>query len=103
MPDGFDVRPDQLRAGASALRGDVSGVNAARGRAGAAAQSAAGGSGEGPLAHAANELSSQLDKAVDAIERSVTATAAAIEAAAGNYQTSDAAASRSIGGSIPGF
>ena len=102
MPDGFDVQPQQLRAGAVALRTDAVGLVAAERRARRAAQSAAQGAGEGPLSGAANELSAQLDRTVDAIRRSIEATAAAMDTASADYETSDSAAARGLGVGLPG-
>ena len=103
MPDGFDVQPQQLRVGAAGLRDDASGLVAASRRASRAAQSAAQGAGERPLSGAANEFAAQLDRTVDAIRRSIEATAAALDTASADYETSDAAAARSLGAAVPGF
>ena len=103
MPDGFDVQPQQLRAGAAGLRDDALGLVAAERRASRAAQSAAQGAGEGPLSGAAYELAAQLDRTVDGIRRSIEATAAAIDAASADYETSDTAAARSLGAAVSGF
>jgi Excreted virulence factor EspC, type VII ESX diderm len=104
VPDGFDVRPEQLQQGAAGLHTDASQVDEARGQISAAAQSAAGAAGTGPLTGAAYDFASQIDKAVGAMLRSIEDIAHALESAAANYQSSDAAASRRLSGvALPGF
>jgi hypothetical protein len=104
MPDGFDVRPEQLQQGAAGLRNDASQVDGARGQVSAAAQSAAGAAGTGPLTGAAYDFASQIDKAVGAMLRNIEDTANALDTAAASYQSSDAATSRRLSGiPLPGF
>jgi hypothetical protein len=103
VPDGFDVRPEQLQQGAAGLRGDAGQVDGARGQVSAAARSAAGAAGTGPLTGVANDFASLIDTAVGAILRGLEDTADAVDVAAASYESSDAAASRRLsGGSLPG-
>ncbi|HEY2195971.1 MAG TPA: type VII secretion target [Actinomycetospora sp.] len=104
MPDAFDVRPEQLQQGASGLRGDATQVDDARGQVSAAARSAAGAAGTGPLTATANDFASQIDRAIGAMLRSLEDTAHALDSAAANYESSDAATSRRLSGvPLPGF
>jgi hypothetical protein len=104
VPDGFDVRPEQLRRGAADLRADADGLDAAALQAGAAVDQISEAAGPGPLAGAASELAAQLDRAVQTIRDSVTDCAAALEAADAQYLTSDTLASSGLDGVVlPGF
>ncbi|NMO93218.1 hypothetical protein [Actinomycetospora sp. TBRC 11914] len=89
MPDGFDVRPEQLRRGAADLRADADGLDDAALQAGVAVDDVAAAAGAGPLAGAASAFSSQLDRAVQAIVGSLTDCAGALEASSAQYVTAD--------------
>jgi hypothetical protein len=104
VPDGFDVRPEQLQESAVGLRGDASQLDEARAQVSAAAQSAAGSAGTGPLAEAAYDFAAQIDSAIGAMLRGLQNTAHAMDATAAGYESSDAAVSRRLSdGSLPGF
>jgi hypothetical protein len=97
VPDGFDVRPEQLRRGAADLRTDADDLDDAVLRAGAAVDQVAGACGPGPLAGAAGELAEQLDRAVAAIRASVEDGAGALDASSVGYLASDGRASSVFG------
>lgn len=104
MPDGFDMQPEELRQSAAGLRNDASQVDGARGQAIAAAQTAAGAAGTGPLTGAAYDFASAVDKAVGTALRSVADTAHALDVNAATYQRSDGAASHRLSDvPLPGF
>lgn len=104
MPDGFDVRPEQLQQSAVSLRDDASQLDEARGQVSAAAQSAARSAGTGPLTEAAYDFAAQIDDVVGATLRDLQDTAHAMDDPAASYESSDAAVSRRLSaGSPPGF
>ena len=98
MPDGFDVRPEQLRRGAADLRRDAEGLDDASVDLGAAVEQVAAASGEGPLAGAAAEFSAQLDRALQAIRSSLVDGAGALEASSAQYMAADGQASSALSG-----
>ena len=98
MPDGFDVRPEQLRQGGADLRADAEGLDDAALGLGAAMDQVAAASGPGPLAGAAAEFSAQLDRAVRAIVASLTDCAGALEASSAQYAATDGEASSALSG-----
>ncbi len=103
MPDGFDVRPEQLRRGAADLRADADGLDDAGLSVGAAVDQVSGAVGWGPLAGAASELAAQFDRAVQAIRASLLDCAGAVEASSAQYVTSDEQAGAGLGSVlIPG-
>ena len=104
MPDGFDVRPEQLRRGAADLRADADGLDDAAVQARAVIDQVAGACGPGPIAGAASELAAQLDRALTAIRASPAECAGALEASSTQYLTSDRQAGAGLDGIvIPGF
>jgi len=56
----------------------------------------------GPLAGALGALGAELAQRAQALAEAVTATSGGVTTAAANYETSDAAASRRIEGTVPG-
>ncbi len=103
VPDGFEVRPEQLRRGAADLRSDADGLDDAAFRAGDAVDQVAGACGPGPLAGVAADLSAQFDRAVQAIRASLLDCAGALEASSAQYVTSDVGSSSALDGVvIPG-
>ncbi|HEY2225999.1 type VII secretion target [Actinomycetospora sp.] len=98
MPDGFDVHPEQLRRGAVGLRADADSLDDAAVQAGAAVDQVSQAAGPGPLAGAASELATKLDRAVQAIRTSLADCAGALEASSAQYLTSDARASSGLDG-----
>lgn len=101
MSEGFDVDLPVLRENAAAMGNDAGTIDTAAGNASDALDSVGAAAGDGPLAGAADALSAQMSSALGFVRRNVDATGAALNAAAGNYQSSDAAASRRL--HIPGF
>lgn len=102
MPDGFDVRPEQLRRGAADLRADAEALDDAGLRLGAALDQVPGAAGPGPLAGAAADLAAMLDRAVQAIRASLDDCAGAVEASSAQYVTSDARTSAGLDGVFEG-
>jgi hypothetical protein len=98
VPDGFDVRPEQLRRGAADLRADADSLDDAALGVGAALDGVASGAGVGPLGGAASELGSQLDRALQAIQASLVDCAGALEASAAQYVSSDGRAASRLEG-----
>lgn len=103
MPDGFDVRPEQLRRGAADLRADADGLDDAGLAVGAAMDEVSEAAGPGPLAGAASELAASLDRSVQAVCESVTDCAGALEAAGAQYLTGDAGSASGLDDVLPGF
>lgn len=104
MPDGFDVRPEQLRRGAVDLRSDADSLDDAALGVGAAFDDVSAAAGPGPLAGAASELGSQLDRAVRAIQASLVDCAGALEASSAQYLSSDRRAASGLEGVVvPGL
>ncbi|MFC5140500.1 type VII secretion target [Actinomycetospora rhizophila] len=101
--EGFDVRPEELRAGAAALRGDAEALVAACRAASAAIASASGACGTEPLASAASRFGQALDGAGGAAARRVTDAAASLEASASTYVARDGGVADGLGGpAVPG-
>ncbi|MDD7966972.1 hypothetical protein [Actinomycetospora lemnae] len=102
--EGFDVSPDELRAGAVALRGDAEALARAGRVASAAATSAAGACGVEPLGTAAARFGQGLDGAVRAVSGRVSEAAASLEGSATTYVTDDVGAAGGLGrpGAAPG-
>jgi hypothetical protein len=98
VPDGFDVHPEQLRRGAADQRVDADGLDVAARQAGAAVDQVSEAAGPGPLAGAAWELATQLDRALLAIRASLTDCAGALEASSAQYLASDARAGAGLDG-----
>jgi hypothetical protein len=89
VPEGVDVRPEDLRRGAGLLRGDAGRVGDALGRAVDGASAAATAAGDGPLAEAADALAGRLDALLRAVTGSVTECADALDAASTRYTATD--------------
>ena len=103
MPDGFDVRPEQLRRGTADLRADADALADAGLAVGTAVDQVSGAAGWGPLAGAASELAAQLDRAAQAIHASLVDCAGAVEASSKQYVTGDGQAGAGLDGVvIPG-
>ncbi|GAA4940347.1 excreted virulence factor EspC (type VII ESX diderm) [Actinomycetospora succinea] len=100
--EGFDVRPDELRAGTAALRGDAGDLVAACRAASAAIASTAGACGTEPLASAAARFGQALDGAGAAVSTRVTDAAASLEASASAYVTGDGGVAGGLGPAAPG-
>jgi hypothetical protein len=98
VPDGFDVRPEQLGRGAADLRADADSLDDAGLQIGAAFDEVAAGAGVGPLGGAASELGSQLDRALQAIRASLADCARALEASAAQYVSTDGRAASRLEG-----
>ncbi|MDD7942085.1 type VII secretion target [Actinomycetospora lutea] len=96
--EGFDVRPEELRAGAAALRGDAGELVAACRAASAAIASASGACGTEPLATAASRLGQALDGAGGTVSTRITDAAASLEASAATYRTGDEGVAGGLGG-----
>jgi hypothetical protein len=94
---GFDVRPEELRGLAAALRRDGEVLAADASGAVAAVRSVAGAAGGDPLASAATELVRALEVAAGAVTARVGDAAAGLDTAAGAYVGGDAAASQGLG------
>lgn len=95
--EGFDVRPEELRAGAAALRGDARDLAAAYRAATAAAASVAGACGTEPLTTAAARFGQALDAAGGAVATRVTDAAASLEASGSAYVTGDQGVAGGLG------
>ncbi|WP_433782383.1 hypothetical protein ACQPX6_21125 [Actinomycetospora sp. CA-101289] len=89
MPEGVDVRPEDLRRGAALLRDDAGRLGAAVGRAVEGVAAVATGAGDGPLVEAADALAGRLDALLRALTGSVTECAAALDAASAQYVALD--------------
>lgn len=98
MPDGFDVRPEQLRRGAADLRADADGLGAAARALGAAIDQISAAAGQGPLAGAAAELAARVDRAVKTVRASLEDCAGALEASSTTYLTGDGRAGAGFDG-----
>lgn len=101
MSEGFDVDLPVLRETAAAMRNDAGTIDSTARDGGDALDSAGAAAGDGPLAGVVQALSGQMTSALAAVRANVEATGTALDAAAGNYQSSDAAASRRL--QVPGF
>jgi hypothetical protein len=101
MTDGFEAAPGVMDGGASALTAAGGRLGGLGGQASGAA-SAAGGVNGGPLAGALGALGTELAQRAQALAQAVAATSGNVTTAAGNYEFSDAAASRRIEGTVPG-
>jgi hypothetical protein len=103
MPDGFDVRPEQLRRGAADLRDDAGRLGDAASDAGAAVDQVTHAAGPGRVAAAAADFSLQLDGAMRAIHASLLDCASALETASTQYLVGDDHVSSTLtGGAVPG-
>lgn len=103
MPDGIDVRPEDLHEGAGRLRDDAGRLAAGTASAVHAATVAAGAAGDGPLEGAANALAARLDTLLRAVAGSMTDCADALDAASTRYLAADrgAAAAVDVAGAGP--
>jgi hypothetical protein len=94
---GFDVRPEELRGVAAALRRDGEDLAAGGSGAVAAARAVAAAAAGDPLASAAAGFVRALEVAVGAVTARVGDAAAGLDTAAGAYVGGDAAASQGLG------
>ncbi|WP_018331835.1 hypothetical protein [Actinomycetospora chiangmaiensis] len=101
MSEGFDADLPVMRMAASGLHGDAGTIEATARSGTDALVSAGAAAGIGPLEGVASALSAQLSAALASVRLDVEDSAAALDAASGTYQSSDAAASRTI--RLPGF
>jgi hypothetical protein len=98
MPEGVEVRPENLRRAAAQLHDDAARLGPAVDQATDGAGAAAGAAGDGPLAEAADALAARLLMLLGAVTVSVTESADALDAASAQYLATDRAAARSLGG-----
>lgn len=97
VPDGVEVRPEDLRRVARLLRDDTARVDAARGQAVSAAEATVGAAGDGPLAGAADPLAARLDALLRGVTSRVLESADALDAASTQYLDVDRAAAGELG------
>ncbi|GAA4884169.1 type VII secretion target [Actinomycetospora straminea] len=95
--EGFGVRPEELRAGAVALRGDAEALVAAGRAASAAVTSVGGACGVEPLVTAVARFGHALDGAVGAVSARVGDAAASLDASATAYVADDQGAAGGLG------
>lgn len=98
MPEGVEVRSDDLRRVAAQLRDAVGRLGAAAGRAADGVGAAASGAGDGPLAEAADMLAARLHVLLGVVTGSVTEGADALDAASTRYLATDREAASDLGG-----
>jgi hypothetical protein len=107
MPEGVEVRPEDLRRGAGRLRDDASHLGLAGAQAVDGVLAASGAAGDGPLSDAATTFAERVDALVRAVSGSVTDCAAALDAAWTQYLATDQAAGLGAGGAptivLPGL
>ncbi|MEJ2861424.1 type VII secretion target [Actinomycetospora flava] len=96
--EGFEVRPEELRAGAAALRGDAGELTRAYRAASAAVAAAGGACGTEPLASAAARFGQALDAAGGVASTRVTDAAVSLEASATAYLADDQGVAGGLGG-----
>lgn len=101
MADGIDAEPAEMTACAQALQAAGSSVGQLGGDAGAASAAAAGGVLPGPLTGALDRFTAELQQRTQQLGAVVVSTGSRVQVAAGNYSTTDAAASRRITEAIP--
>ena len=97
MPEGVEVRPEDLRRGAAQLRDDAGRLGAVVGQATHGAGAAAGAAGHGPLADAADRLATRLDALLRAVTGGVTGCADALDAASTRYLGTDQGGAAALG------
>ena len=98
MPEGVEVRPENLRRGAGLLRDDAGRVHEAGGRLTAAAGATASAAGDGPLAGAADAFAARVEALLRAVTSRVLESADALDAASVQYRDADRSAAADLGG-----
>jgi hypothetical protein len=98
VPEGVEVRPEDLRRGAGLLRDDAGRVDEAGGRLTRAAGATARAAGDGPLAGAADAFAARPEALLRAVTSRALESADALEAASAQYQDADRAAVADLGG-----
>jgi hypothetical protein len=101
MADGTDADLTEMQVCADALRTAGTSVGQLGADAGHAAADAGGGVLAGPLTASLDRFTTELQQRTQALAAAVVTTGAKVRDAAGNYGTTDAAASRRITGATP--
>lgn len=96
MPDGVDVRPEDLRRVAGLLRGDAGRTDAAREQAVSATKATSAAAGDGPLAGAVDPLAARLEALLRAVTSRMIESADALDAASAQYLEADRAAAADL-------
>ena len=97
MPEGVEVRPEDLRHGAGLLRDEAGRLDACRGQAMSGTEATASAAGDGPLEGAASAFGEPLTSLLEGVTRSVTECADALEAASAQYLAADHGAATRLG------
>ena len=101
MPEGVEVRPEELRRGAGQLRDAAGRLGAAVGQASHGADATGNAAGDGPLAEAASTLAARLDALAHAATGNVIGCADALDAASTQYLALDQGGAARLDGAPP--